>query len=325
MRGGTPIVGGQRGPAGPAGVNAYSTISPGYTQPNVGADVNVRMTNDGAWATVGQVVYVAGGGYYEVRTPTASPLVTLRNLGYSGNASPGAAISSGVQVSPAGPIGATGISGYAALAAFTQPAAIGGTASSVSYTGPSPGVGAFLDLVVSAAVAGRYLVTVDSGSALTLQLLTVGTVALGGAVGASMALHAGPADVAYNTSAYLVGTVSTSSGSESTLHSVTFTAPASGAIRLSGNVNATLSAGSGALQCWLDIASGPANSRQSFTVHVHVGTTRNGASLDFRVTGLTPGSLYTARWRWIGPGGSTRSCTPSDNEQAYILVENYAP
>lgn len=128
----------------------------------------------------------------------------------------------------------------------------------------------------------------------------------------------------YNTDGYLVGAVSTSSGAETTLFSLTFTAPASGAIRLGGNVNATLAGNGVVLQCWLDIVSGPANSRQSFSVHVHTANQRNGTSLDFRVAGLTPGQNYSARWRWIGPAGTTRSCTPSDNEQAYISVENYS-
>lgn len=102
-----------RGPVGPAGVNAYSTTIGSNTQPAVGSSINVRMSSNGTWATVGQIVYVAGGGFYEVLSPLASPFVTLKNLGYTGNASPGTSIASGAQVSPAGPIGPTGATGAA--------------------------------------------------------------------------------------------------------------------------------------------------------------------------------------------------------------------
>jgi hypothetical protein len=61
----------------------------------------------------------------------------------------------------------------------------------VTYDGPGPGVGTYLDVIVSAAVAGRYLVTADSGTRITLQLLSEGTVTAGNAVAESIALHAG--------------------------------------------------------------------------------------------------------------------------------------
>jgi hypothetical protein len=86
------------------------------------------------------------------------------------------------------------------LAAFTQPAALA-TVANVTYAGPDPGVGAILDLVVSGAVAGRYLVTSMGGSRVTLQALSLGSVAEGASVGASVALHAGPAGAAGATGA----------------------------------------------------------------------------------------------------------------------------
>ena len=128
----SPIVGGMRGPQGPAGagggpgpqgdagVNAYSTTFGSNTQPAVNSAINVRMSSDGTWAAVGQIVYVAGGGFYEVLSPASPPFVTLRNLGYVGNAAPGAPIASGSAVSPAGPIGAANLTGTSgALVKFT--------------------------------------------------------------------------------------------------------------------------------------------------------------------------------------------------------------
>lgn len=131
-----------------------------------------------------------------------------------------------------------------------------------------------------------------------------------------------PKRIVYNVDSY-GSTISTTSALESTLHSQNFIAPGSGEVRLSFSWTATLAGNGVALQVWYDVASGPSNSRQSHTVHVHTATQRKGSSSAFHVSGLTPGQTYSARIRWIGPGGTTRSMTTGDNEQAYILVENY--
>lgn len=100
----------------------------------------------------------------------------------------------------AGAGGSAGINGYATLGGFVQPAVLA-TVSNVSYAGPGPGVGSYLDLIVSASVAGRYLVTADTGSRVNLQLVSEGTVTAGNAVATSLALHSGPAGAAGATGA----------------------------------------------------------------------------------------------------------------------------
>jgi hypothetical protein len=56
----------------------------------------------------GQTLYVTTGGYYAVSSITNGTTVVLTNLGYTGNASPAATISSGATVSPAGIQGSIG-------------------------------------------------------------------------------------------------------------------------------------------------------------------------------------------------------------------------
>lgn len=129
--------------------------------------------------------------------------------------------------------------------------------------------------------------------------------------------------LSFNTSGYGT-TTSTSAGAESTVYTINFVAPASGAVQLTGNLTCTLPINNGVLQAWLDVASGPSNSRQSGTFHSHTSTTRGTIPLQLRVSGLTPGQTYAARWRWNGPAGTTRSMTSGDNEQAYILIHNYS-
>ena len=110
------------GPAGADGLNAFTTLTAGFTQPNVGANVTVSVSASGqstaVWAVAGQVIYIAGGGYYEVVSRTTNT-ITVENLGYSGNALPLASVSSGGGVSPAGLVGPQGQSGTTTTTTIT--------------------------------------------------------------------------------------------------------------------------------------------------------------------------------------------------------------
>jgi hypothetical protein len=80
-----------------------------------------------AWPAVGQVVYVAGGGHYEVidgpnfgivPPDTLVALFTFKRLGYAGDATTGVTVSAGAAVTPSGVIGPSGSGGiglYSAL------------------------------------------------------------------------------------------------------------------------------------------------------------------------------------------------------------------
>lgn len=102
---------------------------------------------------------------------------------------------------PAGPTGATGAKGatgsagtpgYAVLTSgFTQPS-VSGNVTGVDYTGLAPGNGSYIDYVEGEELKGRYLVSADSGSDMTLTLIQAGTVAPGGSVpSGGVVFHAG--------------------------------------------------------------------------------------------------------------------------------------
>lgn len=77
---GTDGTNGTNGTNGTDGANAYTTTTASFTQPEVGSTVTVSVSASG-WMAVGQVVYVAGGGVYEVATVNSSTSVDLKNLG----------------------------------------------------------------------------------------------------------------------------------------------------------------------------------------------------------------------------------------------------
>jgi collagen type VII alpha len=125
---------GSTGPTGPAGINAYSS-NYGYTQPSVGAVVSVQIPS-GYWIMVGQEIYIASGGYYQVATASV-PTFGLINLGYSGTNLPvGSGIATGLNVSPAGIIGATGIQGIQGSPGPTGSVGTTGPQGPIGNTGP---------------------------------------------------------------------------------------------------------------------------------------------------------------------------------------------
>lgn len=106
----------------------YGAITGTFTQPAVNANTVPLVVSSSTWMTLGQVVYVATGGYYAVFSTPDATHVVLTNLGYAGNTAP-SSTGNGGAVSPAGPTGANGIKSLVAMT--TEPAgsncAYGGT------------------------------------------------------------------------------------------------------------------------------------------------------------------------------------------------------
>lgn len=104
------------GPAGLDGQNAFTVTTADFVQPNVGSNVTISVSalgqSTGLFAQTGQVIFVEGGGYYEVVSATATT-ITMTNLAGYGNTAPAATVSSPAGVSPAGLIGPTGATGTA--------------------------------------------------------------------------------------------------------------------------------------------------------------------------------------------------------------------
>lgn len=120
---------GPAGVPGTVGINAYTTTTANFTTPVVGTSVTVIVAN-AFWASVGQVIFVQGAGYYQVASVLSSIQLSLTNLAGYGNTSSGATITAGATVSPSGVIGPAGSAGP------TGPAGRDGAYSTI-YTGSS--------------------------------------------------------------------------------------------------------------------------------------------------------------------------------------------
>lgn len=105
---------GAPGADGTDGSNAFTTTTAQYTQPAVGNNVTIAVT-DSTWAAIGQPVFVSVGGSYTVASIPDATHLQITNLGYSGNAAPAAIVATSQQVSPSGVKGDTGSSGAATL------------------------------------------------------------------------------------------------------------------------------------------------------------------------------------------------------------------
>jgi len=128
---------GSTGPTGPAGVNAFTTTTASYTQPNAGASVTVSVTNS-TWMVAGQTIYIATGGYYSVTSKPDAISVILVNLGYASNAIPTSTVTSPKDVTPAGIAGFTGVTGATGP---TGPQGNVGPNGVTGVTGPTGAIG----------------------------------------------------------------------------------------------------------------------------------------------------------------------------------------
>jgi hypothetical protein len=96
---------GPDGPAGTAGTNAFTFTSASFVQPSVNSNVTITVINT-SWISVGQILYIENGGYYSVVSVPGTSSLTIKNLGYAGNASPSSTIPSVSKISPSGIPGA---------------------------------------------------------------------------------------------------------------------------------------------------------------------------------------------------------------------------
>ena len=104
------------------GNNAWTRTVNNYTQPAVNTNVNVTVSGvnplSGNWAGVGQIIFIVGGGYYEVVTAAISNVIVVK---YTSDytafnqalTAAGVGVSSGARVSPGGLKGASGSAGSA--------------------------------------------------------------------------------------------------------------------------------------------------------------------------------------------------------------------
>lgn len=165
---GTQGATGAQGPPGPSGgTTVATTTAANFTQPAVNANVSVSLTS-AAGISPGLILYIQTGGYYST-VSVAGNVATLQNLGYTGNAAPGATINSPANVGgtgpqgvpgPAGPQGAQGVAGPQGA---TGPTGGQGTTGATGPTGPQgpPGPGDMTKAVYCAGSAQANTNEVD--------------------------------------------------------------------------------------------------------------------------------------------------------------------
>ncbi len=103
---------------GANGQSAFTSTTADFIQPAVDADVDVLVENSD-WMSVGEDVFIEGGGYYLVIAKPDAVTVTLRNRGYNANSPVGGTIVSSSHVSASGEKGAPGTNGTNATVPLT--------------------------------------------------------------------------------------------------------------------------------------------------------------------------------------------------------------
>lgn len=168
---GPPGPAGPAGSAGDAGFSAFTTTTATFTQPAVLSNVTVSLVDTAAYAA-NEVLYVAGGGYYEVNA-IGSGTITLTNLGYTGNASPTSTVTSPALVTPGGLEGATGPAGDAGSPGSAGTAAF--TSTTAGFT--MPAVNATVSVAVgnTSWMAAAMPVWVQSAGFFQIASITDGT------------------------------------------------------------------------------------------------------------------------------------------------------
>lgn len=103
---GVEVIYGDPGPSGYQGIpgspgtpgrDAFTTTSSPFSMPAVDALASVQVLNNAGF-TVGQLVYIAGVGYFSIQAKTGTTQLSLRNLGGTVAVPPGALIGSGLRL-----------------------------------------------------------------------------------------------------------------------------------------------------------------------------------------------------------------------------------
>jgi len=98
------------GSPGLLGQNAFTTLSSGFNQPNVGNTSFINVINS-SWVIIGQIIFIATGGYYQIIDIPNDTSLEVLNLGYPENAAVASSINVDSKISPGGSRGTPGITG----------------------------------------------------------------------------------------------------------------------------------------------------------------------------------------------------------------------
>ena len=154
---------GANGTNGADGINAFTTTTAQFVQPAINSNVTVA-TVDSLWCVVGQKIFISVGGYYDVVSVAGTGLsVTVKNLGYTGNAAPTTVIATSQGVSPGGIKGTDGAASSATLNDISPT-----TAKGDIIADNGAGAGSASDVKVAVGTDGKILVA-DSTQAAGLN------------------------------------------------------------------------------------------------------------------------------------------------------------
>lgn len=150
---------------GGSGQSAFTLTTAGFTVPAINGTVAVTVVATSPF-NVDQVLHLESAGYYQVTAIASGTAMTLRNLGYSGNAAESASIATGKKVSPGGLKGVDGTNAYSTTtASFTMP--LSGQTVTVAVDGNAWN---YIGQVVSMQTAGTFVVTaLPTSTSLTLE------------------------------------------------------------------------------------------------------------------------------------------------------------
>jgi len=292
--------------------NGYAQLSASFVQPLIAATVAVQFFING-WIP-GAGTYISGAaGVYLVTASSTTGAATLQLLEYRG-AIQGDTVLANETFGAAGQRGAQGYGTAKNNASFVQPS-VGSTVDvtfdALRWVPNEAG------LVLSNAW-GVYevIAVVGPSNVIAMRLLevrgggigaTLGNVLWGGAGERGQAGTNGTnGGAVVNVESALAVSVTSTSSLESTLHAVSFVAPASGAVLVFGQGSCSFAQNNVELEVYLDV-SGVAGARVPNMLRGNSSAVRESFSPFLRVAGLTPGNTYSARIRWRAASG-TRVC-----------------
>ncbi len=129
---------GYSGTNGANGVNAFTATTVDYIQPPVDTTVVITVAN-GSWVSVGQTIFIVGGGYYVVAGQSNTTITVSYGSEYATTnqtlALVGDTVNSGAKITPAGIKGDTGTPGSNVLTAYGYYYINSDSASSIASLG----------------------------------------------------------------------------------------------------------------------------------------------------------------------------------------------
>lgn len=131
-------VAGAAGAPGVAGTPAYAALLDAFLMPATGASITAHVSGT-SWVAVGEVVFVAGAGWFSVTGVVDATHVALTSLGVTQLASVGAAIPVNSLVAPSGPVGPSGLTGATGTGTTGAAGMPAYTSTSGAFTMPANG------------------------------------------------------------------------------------------------------------------------------------------------------------------------------------------